>query len=181
LSMSRAASTTCWIATARALPVQFHISNDRGLHPIDAQVVQAATKWKRIALKQFDCKVGEGICTDMRAVRKDYFLDHDHSAYVDQWDWERVDPSAKHRKVDILERDCAEDLEGAGRSREICPGPVSLPLKRLRAIPNLPEELVLPASRGNSRHVSPSFPVSGAKPRFCRNIRPCLSSASAGH
>ncbi|MFC1550130.1 aspartate--ammonia ligase [Candidatus Neomarinimicrobiota bacterium] len=58
--------------------------------PIDAQVVQAATKWKRMALKQFNCKVGEGINTDMRAVRKDYFLDHDHSAYVDQWDWERV-------------------------------------------------------------------------------------------
>jgi aspartate--ammonia ligase len=58
--------------------------------PIAAQIVQAATKWKRMALRQFDCKVGEGICTDMRAVRKDYFLDHDHSAYVDQWDWERV-------------------------------------------------------------------------------------------
>jgi len=43
-----------------------------------------------MALKQFDCQVGEGIVTDMRAVRKDYFLDHDHSAYVDQWDWERV-------------------------------------------------------------------------------------------
>ena len=35
-------------------------------------------------------KAGEGLVTDMRAVRKDYFLDHDHSAYVDQWDWERV-------------------------------------------------------------------------------------------
>jgi len=57
---------------------------------IETQVVQAATKWKRMALKQFGCEVGEGICTDMRAVRKDYFLDHDHSAYVDQWDWERV-------------------------------------------------------------------------------------------
>src|SRR5579872_7101343 len=69
-------------------PIQFHISNDRGKNPIDAQVVQAATKWKRVALKQFECHPGEGICTDMRAVRKDYFLDHDHSAYVDQWDWE---------------------------------------------------------------------------------------------
>ena len=57
---------------------------------IETQVVQAATKWKRMALQQFGCVVGEGICTDMRAVRKDYFLDHDHSAYVDQWDWERV-------------------------------------------------------------------------------------------
>ena len=57
---------------------------------IDAQVVQAATKWKRMALKAFGCEIGEGINTDMRAVRKDYFLDHDHSAYVDQWDWEKV-------------------------------------------------------------------------------------------
>ncbi len=71
-------------------PIEFHISNDRDIHPIDAQVVQAATKWKRVALKQFDMAPGEGLVTDMRAVRKDYFLDHDHSAYVDQWDWERV-------------------------------------------------------------------------------------------
>jgi aspartate--ammonia ligase len=71
-------------------PIQFHISNDYDKNPIDAQVVQAATKWKRVALKQFGMGVGEGICTDMRAVRKDYFLDHDHSAYVDQWDWELV-------------------------------------------------------------------------------------------
>ena len=56
--------------------------------PLRAQVVQAATKWKRMALEQFSCHHGEGICTDMRAIRKDYFLDHDHSAYVDQWDWE---------------------------------------------------------------------------------------------
>jgi aspartate--ammonia ligase len=71
-------------------PIQFHISNDYDKNPIDAQVVQAATKWKRVALRQFDMKPGEGILTDMRAVRKDYFLDHDHSCYVDQWDWERV-------------------------------------------------------------------------------------------
>lgn len=44
-------------------PIQFHISNDRDVHPLDAQVVQAATKWKRCALKQFECKPGEGICT----------------------------------------------------------------------------------------------------------------------
>ena len=71
-------------------PITFHISNDHDQHPIDAQVVQAATKWKRTALRQFEFGPGEGLCTDMRAVRKDYFLDHDHSVYVDQWDWERV-------------------------------------------------------------------------------------------
>jgi aspartate--ammonia ligase len=70
-------------------PIEF----DCGLgldKPIRASIVQAATKWKRPALAQFGCKAGQGICTDMKAVRKDYFLDHDHSSYVDQWDWERV-------------------------------------------------------------------------------------------
>ena len=71
-------------------PIQFHITNDYDKNPIDAQVVQAATKWKRMALKQFGMEVGEGLCTDMKAIRKDYFLDHDHSCYVDQWDWEKV-------------------------------------------------------------------------------------------
>ncbi len=70
-------------------PVEFPcgLGLDERIH---AQVVQAATKWKRLALKQFGMKPGEGLVTDMRAVRKDYFLDHDHSSYVDQWDWERV-------------------------------------------------------------------------------------------
>jgi aspartate--ammonia ligase len=82
-------------------PIQFHISNDYEKHPIDAQVVQAATKWKRVALKEFGMKPGEGLCTDMRAVRKDYFLDHDHSAYVDQWDWEKAITSAQ-RNLEFL-------------------------------------------------------------------------------
>jgi aspartate--ammonia ligase len=82
-------------------PIQFHISNDHDLHPIDAQVVQAATKWKRMALRQFGMSVGEGLITDMKAVRKDYFLDHDHSAYVDQWDWERV-MTAQNRNLEFL-------------------------------------------------------------------------------
>jgi aspartate--ammonia ligase len=68
---------------------------------IQAQVVQAATKWKRMALAQFGCEVGEGINTDMRAVRKDYFLDHDHSSYVDQWDWEKV-ITPEDRNLDYL-------------------------------------------------------------------------------
>ena len=82
-------------------PVRFHISNDRGVHPIEAELVQAATKWKRIALAQFGMQPGEGLLTDMRAVRKDYFLDHDHSVYVDQWDWERAITPAD-RTLDYL-------------------------------------------------------------------------------
>jgi aspartate--ammonia ligase len=81
-------------------PIEF----DCGLglsEPIRASVVQAATKWKRMALRQFGCAVDEGINTDMRAVRKDYFLDHDHSAYVDQWDWEKV-IAAEQRTLTVL-------------------------------------------------------------------------------
>lgn len=75
--------------------------------PINAQLVQAATKWKRMALKQFGMNVGEGLVTDMRAVRKDYFLDHDHSAYVDQWDWElAIKPEQRNIKFlkSVVER-----------------------------------------------------------------------------
>jgi aspartate--ammonia ligase len=82
-------------------PIQFHISNDNDKNPIDAEVVQAATKWKRMALRQFGMGPGEGLLTDMRAVRKDYFLDHDHSAYVDQWDWELA-ITAKQRNLQYL-------------------------------------------------------------------------------
>ncbi len=82
-------------------PIQFHIANDRNKHPLDAQIVQAATKWKRMALKEFGMRPDEGLCTDMRAVRKDYFLDHDHSVYVDQWDWERV-MTPEQRNLDFL-------------------------------------------------------------------------------
>ncbi|MDJ0522315.1 MAG: aspartate--ammonia ligase [Planctomycetota bacterium] len=84
---------------------------------IEAQVVQAATKWKRPALKQFGCQPGEGINTDMRAVRKDYFLDHDHSSYVDQWDWEKT-ITAEDRTLDYL-KDTVQKiwkvLRGAGK------------------------------------------------------------------
>ena len=84
-------------------PIQFHISNDYDKNPIDAQVVQAATKWKRIALKQFGMEIGQGLLTDMRAIRKDYFLDHDHSAYVDQWDWELA-ITAEQRNLKFLKQ-----------------------------------------------------------------------------
>ena len=89
-------------------PIGFHISNDYEKNPIDAEVVQAATKWKRMALRQFGLEVGEGLMTDMRAVRKDYFLDHDHSAYVDQWDWELA-ISEEQRNLAFL-RDVVEKI-----------------------------------------------------------------------
>ncbi len=119
-------------------PIQFHISNDRDLHPLDAQIVQAATKWKRVALRQFGCAPGEGICTDMRAVRKDYFLDHDHSCYVDQWDWESV--------ITEDQRDLGFLTEVVGRIWRVLVGAERLAQEMFPALkdpryPSLPEEI----------------------------------------
>jgi len=107
--------------------------------PIQAQVVQAATKWKRMALKQFNCKVGEGICTDMRAVRKDYFLDHDHSAYVDQWDWERV-MTADQRNLKFL-KDVVRKIWKVIKGAETHVQGMFPKLKNDK-YPNLPDELM---------------------------------------
>ncbi len=118
-------------------PIEF--SCGLGLEePIRAQVVQAATKWKRMALEQFDCKVGEGILTDMRAVRKDYFLDHDHSSYVDQWDWERV-MTPEQRNLEFLTdvvRRIWKVIRGAGEFiRE------EFPVLKEDPYPAIPDEL----------------------------------------
>jgi len=119
-------------------PIEFYISNDHGKNPLHAQVVQAATKWKRMALKQFDMKVGEGLCTDMRALRKDYFLDHDHSAYVDQWDWELA-ITEKQRNLQFLTevvKKIWKVLKGAeAHIQEV------FPQLKTDKYPNLPEEL----------------------------------------
>ena len=120
-------------------PVEFHISNDNNKHPIDAQVVQAATKWKRIALKQFDMQPGEGLITDMRAVRKDYFLDHDHSAYVDQWDWEKV-INDEQRNLAYL-RQTVEGIWKVIKGAETYIQDLFPALKTDR-YPNLPDKLV---------------------------------------
>ena len=119
-------------------PVEF--SCGLGLdNPIQAQVVQAATKWKRMALKQFDCKIGEGICTDMKAVRKDYFLDHDHSAYVDQWDWE-LTITEKDRNLDFLKdivKKIWKVIYGAGKMAQ-----EMFPALKTDKYTDIPEEIV---------------------------------------
>ncbi len=119
-------------------PIQFHISNDHDQHPIDAQVVQAATKWKRVALKQFGMRPGEGLITDMRAVRKDYFLDHDHSAYVDQWDWEKA-ITAQQRNLDYL-RETVEAIWTVIKGAEDFVHGL-FPQLKTDKYPNLPEKL----------------------------------------
>ncbi len=56
----------------------------------DVQIVQSLAKWKRMALYSYGFEVGEGLYTDMNAIRRDETLDNIHSVYVDQWDWEKI-------------------------------------------------------------------------------------------
>ena len=66
-------------------PVVFDIPEIGG----EGQVVQSLAKWKRLALKRYEFKLGTGLFTDMNAIRRDESLDNLHSVYVDQWDWEK--------------------------------------------------------------------------------------------
>ena len=78
-------------------PVSFEV-RDSGAQ---VQVVHSLAKWKRQALKQYNFPVGEGLYTDMNAIRRDEQLDNLHSIYVDQWDWEKV-ISKEERSLDTL-------------------------------------------------------------------------------
>ena len=69
-------------------PVSFSLSEIENFEQLE--IVQSLAKWKRIALKNYEISVGEGIYTDMNAIRPCETLDNIHSIYVDQWDWERV-------------------------------------------------------------------------------------------
>ena len=67
----------------------------------NGQVVHSLAKWKRLALKRYDFYTGNGLYTDMNAIRRDEELDNIHSIYVDQWDWEKV-ISREDRNMDYL-------------------------------------------------------------------------------
>lgn len=68
-------------------PVTFDIKEQNGR---EAEVVQSLAKWKRYALKKYGFSYGEGLYTDMNAIRRDETTDNIHSIFVDQWDWEKI-------------------------------------------------------------------------------------------
>lgn len=78
--------------------VRFDIKEQGG---VEAEIVHSLAKWKRIALKRYGFRSGEGIYTDMNAIRRDDKCDNQHSIYVDQWDWEMV-ISKEQRNLDFL-------------------------------------------------------------------------------
>ena len=79
-------------------PVSFDILNGDQL-----EIVHSLAKWKRVALKSYGFRVGEGLYTDMIAIRRDEETDNIHSMYVDQWDWERI-ISREQRTIDVLKK-----------------------------------------------------------------------------
>ncbi len=81
--------------------VERKVDFDIKLDGSEAEVVQSLAKWKRMALYRYSYSVGEGIYTDMNAIRRDDDMDNIHSIYVDQWDWEKV-ISRQQRTVEYL-------------------------------------------------------------------------------
>ena len=79
-------------------PVTFGIKEQK---EYEAEIVQSLAKWKRYALKKYGFKYGEGLYTDMNAVRRDEIPDNIHSIFVDQWDWEKV-INKEDRNIDFL-------------------------------------------------------------------------------
>ena len=80
-------------------PVSFDIKHQNGR---EAEIVHSLAKWKRYALKKYGFSAGEGLYTDMSAIRRDEEPDNIHSIYVDQWDWEKI-ITREQRSLDTLE------------------------------------------------------------------------------
>jgi len=81
-------------------PVSFKVKD---MDNVETEIVQSLAKWKRMKLADYEFKQGEGLYTDMNAIRPDETLDNMHSLYVDQWDWERV-ISAEERNTNFLKK-----------------------------------------------------------------------------
>ena len=92
--------------------VSFDIKGDGSI----AEVVHSLAKWKRFALKRYGMSVGQGLYTDMNAIRRDEVTDNIHSLYVDQWDWEKV-ITREERTVDML-KIIVKQIYGVFRSVE---------------------------------------------------------------
>ena len=94
-------------------PVSFDV---KGVGGDTVEVVHSLAKWKRMALKRYGFSLGEGLYTDMNAIRRDEDLDNLHSVYVDQWDWERI-ISKDERNIETL-KDIVKKIYGVFKKTE---------------------------------------------------------------
>lgn len=92
-------------------PVKFDIPSGKSL-----EIVHSLAKWKRMALKEYGFEVGEGLYTDMIAIRRDEETDNIHSMYVDQWDWERI--ISKEQRTEATLKEIVNKIYGALKQTE---------------------------------------------------------------
>ena len=77
----------------------------KAMPEFNIQIVHSLAKWKRLALHRYEFEHGEGLYTDMNAIRRDEDLDNIHSIYVDQWDWEKI-IDKEERNLETLKVNC---------------------------------------------------------------------------
>ncbi len=118
------------------------------------EVVHSLAKWKRQALCDYDFRVGNGLCTDMNAIRRDEEMDNIHSIYVDQWDWEKI-IAPHHRNLDYLYETVSLIVKA------ICD--TLLPLKQ--KYPNITTSLCRDVYFISSEELLQRFPDKGPKER----------------
>lgn len=100
----------------------------------ELQIVQSLAKWKRMALKRYGFQKGEGLYTDMNAIRRDETMDALHSIYVDQWDWEKIiDVSERH---ELYLKETVESIYSVIRETEKA---ISWVFNKIK--PTLPEKI----------------------------------------
>jgi aspartate--ammonia ligase len=117
-------------------PVRFCVKEDGGAQ---VEIVQSLAKWKRMALAQYGFGPGEGLYTDMNAIRPDEMLDNLHSIYVDQWDWEKI-LRPEDRNVETLESTVRAIYD------VVCRAEFHIASEHSAIRPVLPEEIVFVTS-----------------------------------
>ena len=118
-------------------PVSFKIPD---IANENAEIVHSLAKWKRMALMEYNFNVGEGLYTDMNAVRKDEELDNIHSIYVDQWDWELV--------IDKNERDVKKLKNIVKKIYNVFKKTEQLVITRFpKLLPQLPQDILFITSQ----------------------------------
>ena len=125
----------------------------------EAEVVHSLAKWKRYALYKYGFRPGQGLVTDMNAIRRDEELDNLHSIYVDQWDWEKV-ITADQRTLDFLQ-DTVRDIVDA-----VCATSDALEVPRTEKYPPGPR-CDLYHHPGTGGHV-PGLHTQTARERLCQ-------------
>lgn len=118
-------------------PVSFDIKDIEGQR---VEIVQSLAKWKRMALHRYGFSAGQGLYTDMDAIRRDEELDNIHSIYVDQWDWEKI--ISKEERTEKVLKEIVESIYSAFKDTE----------KHVQKLysdltPSLPEEITFITSQ----------------------------------